>query len=165
MERDRKITIGLAIFYGIILTWIIVFKMQFSVKELQGIRNINLMPFGESVIVNGKIDFDEIMGNVIVFIPLGLYVNMLKKEWKWHKKVGLIAGLSLIFEMLQYIFAIGATDITDLITNTLGGILGLGIYEILNKILKTKTNRVLNILGFLGSIFIFLLLLLLIIMN
>ncbi len=167
MEKERKLTSVLAMIYLLVLIWIIVFKMQFSFENLQGIRNINLVPFGESVIINGKIDFDEIIGNVIIFIPLGLYLNMLKKDWKWHKKIGFIAGLSLIFEILQYIFAIGATDITDLITNTLGGIVGLGSYEILNKILGTqsKTNRILNVLGILGSIFVSLFLLLLIVMN
>ena len=167
MEKERKLTSVLAMIYLLVLIWIIVFKMQFSFENLQGIRNINLVPFGESVIINGKIDFDEIIVNVIIFIPLGLYLNMLKKDWKWHKKIGFIAGLSLIFEILQYIFAIGATDITDLITNTLGGIVGLGSYEILNKILGTqsKTNRILNVLGILGSIFVSLFLFLLIVMN
>lgn len=149
MEKERNITKILAIAYLLIITWIIVFKMQFSMENLPEMRNINLVPFGESVIVNGKIDFDEIIDNVIVFIPLGLYLNMLKKDWKISRKIGVLAGISLLFEMLQYILAIGATDITDLINNTLGGIVGLGVYTLFYKGLKTekKTNQILNILG------------------
>jgi glycopeptide antibiotics resistance protein len=35
--------------------------------------------------------------------------------------------------MIQYIFAIGITDITDLITNTSGGLFGLMIYGLSSK--------------------------------
>ena len=167
MEKERKITNILAFLYGIILIWIILFKMQFSMENLHGIRNINLVPFGESVIINGKIDFDEIIDNVIIFIPAGLYIQMLKTNWKIGAKIGMIAGVSFLFEILQYILAIGASDITDIITNTFGGILGLGIYQVFYKILKSdeKTNRVLNVLGSIGTILMILFLLLLIMMN
>ncbi len=167
MEKGRKLTKGLMIFYIIILTWIIVFKMQFSFENLQGRRNMNLVPFSESVIINGKIDFDEIIDNVIAFIPLGLYLNMLNRDWKIGKKIGILAGISLSFEITQYIFAIGATDITDLITNTLGGILGLGICQIFYQIFKNekKANQILNILGVIGTTFVILLLGILIVAN
>ncbi len=167
MEKSRKITIGLAMIYFVILTWIIVFKMQFSLENLHSTRNINLVPFGESVVINGKIDFDEIIDNVIIFIPSGLFIQMLKKEWTIGQKIGMIAAISFVFEMLQYILAIGATDITDLITNTLGGILGLGIYQIFCKICKTteKTNRVLNLLAGIATSLVFVFLGLLIALN
>ena len=167
MKKQRKITNGLAILYFIILTWIIVFKMQFSFENLPEMRNINLVPFGQSVIVNGKIEVSEIIDNAIIFIPVGLYINMLKKDWKFGKKVGMIAGISLLFEMLQYILAIGATDITDLIMNTFGGICGLGIYQIFYKILKNqeKTNHILNGLGFAATALVMAFLAILIVVN
>lgn len=167
MEKERRITNGLAIIYFVILTWIIVFKMQFSFENLPKIRNINLVPFGQSVIVNGKVDFGEMIDNAIIFIPVGLYINMLKKDWKFSKKIGIIVGISFIFEMLQFIFGIGATDITDIINNTVGGFLGLGIYQIFYQIFKTqsKTNRIFNILGFIGTSSVFMLLVMLILVN
>lgn len=98
---------------------------------------------------------------------MGLYLNMLRKDWKSLRKIGIIAGISFTFEILQYIFSIGATDITDLITNTFGGILGLGMYRIFYKILKTeeKTNRILNVLGLSGTILVIAFLGLLVVMN
>lgn len=167
MEKQRKITYGLAFLYLMIVTWIIVFKMQFSFEDLPKLRNINLMPFGQSVIVNGKIEISEIIDNAIIFIPIGLYLSMLKKDWKIIKKIGMIASISLVFEMLQYILAIGATDITDLITNTSGGIVGLGIYQIGYRIFKSeeKTNRILNILAMIGTFLVMLLMMILIIAN
>lgn len=73
--------------------------------------------------------------------------------------------LSFTLETMQFIFSIGASDITDIITNTIGTIVGLFLYLILEKCLKdkTKTNQILNVLGMIGSVlFIFLILLLII---
>ncbi len=165
--KKKKITLFLASLYLIILTWIILFKMQFSLENLYTVRNINLVPFGESVIINGKIDFDEIIDNIIVFIPVGLYFQMLKRNARIGKKIGIIAGISFIYEILQYVFAIGRADITDLIGNTLGGILGLGIYEVFYRFCKNeeKVNRILNGLAMVGSVFVVAFLILLIVMN
>lgn len=169
MEKNKslKITIILSILYGIILTWIILFKMQFSVSDLPHFRNVNLIPFGESVVVNGEIDFDEIIDNVIAFMPLGIYCCMLKKSWSFLKKVLCIFGLSFIYEILQYIFAIGATDITDLITNTTGGILGIGIYDVFLKLFKKeeKVNRIINALAIMGTVLLLTLIILMLMIN
>lgn len=60
---------------------------------------------------------------------------MLKSNWSFIKKIIPIFLTSLIVEILQYIFAVGATDITDLIGNTLGGVIGIGIFYLLIKLL------------------------------
>ncbi len=65
-----------------------------------------------------------------------------------------IAGLSLSFEMIQYIFSIGGTDVTDLIGNTLGGAIGISVYFVLHKIFNTKTTKVLNVLALMGTVFV-----------
>ena len=43
--------------------------------------------------------------------------------------------MSFLYEALQYVFEIGATDITDLLMNTLGGIAGAGLLILLVSIL------------------------------
>lgn len=130
-------------------------------------RNLNLIPFGKPTIVNGKMDWDEIIDNIIIFIPAGLYLNLWKKDWKIAKKIGLIASISLTLEVLQYLLAIGATDITDLISNTFGGILGLGICQMFYKIGKNeeKTIRILNTLGVVGTSLVAIFLGLLMVIN
>lgn len=58
-----------------------------------------------------------------------------------------VSGLSLVFEVTQYIFAIGASDITDVIDNTLGAVIGILLYLGMKKIWKEKTGKVIAILG------------------
>jgi glycopeptide antibiotics resistance protein len=144
VRRENKVTAVLFIIYCLILTWVILFKMQFSFAGLDHRRAVNLIPFAGSVIVNGKIYFGEIVDNFIAFVPVGVYIGMLKPEWPFLRKVYPVLGISLSYEVLQFIFAVGASDITDLISNTLGGAAGIGFLYLMKKILKEKTGKILN---------------------
>ena len=125
--KSKKITLALMIFYLLALIWVIIFKMEFSIKDFPQIRNINLIPFSQPAIVNGKADISEIILNVLAFIPYGLFIHALMDEKSILKKILLIFVTSFIFELIQYVFSIGASDITDIISNTSGGIIGLVI--------------------------------------
>lgn len=151
-NNQAKLTFGLFIVYFLVLIWIILFKMQFYFNTLPHFRGLNLIPFAGSVIKNNQLDYNEIILNMIVFIPFGLYLSMIKLNWSFWKKIIPIAGASLLFELLQFLFAIGGTDITDLISNTLGGAVGIGFYIVFSKIMKEKTNKILNILASIGTI-------------
>lgn len=164
--NQQKLTIGLLVLYLLLLTWIILLKMQFSLQGLH-LRSINLIPYAASVIINNTVDFKEIFYNVFAFIPFGIYVSMLKPDWSFLKKAAPIAGVSLSYEVLQFVFSIGASDITDLIGNTLGGIIGIVVYYLFRQLFKTdlKTNKVLNLLALIGTVCLLALLALLIIAN
>ncbi|MDV9862208.1 VanZ family protein [Clostridioides difficile] len=155
-SKKYNITKGLFIVYIIILTWIILFKLQFDVSSIEtmNLRSINLVPFAGSLIINNKVDISEIILNVAIFIPFGIYICMLKEEWSFIKKVIPIFITSLAFETLQYIFALGASDITDLIGNTLGGIIGIAVFMLLSKIFKNNTIKIINILAFIVTIIV-----------
>ncbi len=162
---SKKITKIIFSIYLIFLIWIILFKMQFSFEYMPYIRNINLIPFSESVIVNGKIDFSEIIDNAIAFIPFGIFMGMLIEDKKFIKKVFPIFITSLLLESMQYILHIGATDITDLIMNTLGGIIGILIFKIFYKIFKEKTYKIINIISLIVAILMILLIFAIIVSN
>lgn len=94
--KSKKFTMGLLIFYLIVLTWIIIFKLQFSFENLPHIRNINLIPFGESVIINGKMDFGEIIQNALVFIPFGVLMHVLWEEKPLIKQMAPVVAVSIL---------------------------------------------------------------------
>jgi glycopeptide antibiotics resistance protein len=132
----------------VLLTAVILFKLPFYSREFSdGIRVINLIPFGGSFSEDGDLLLREIIYNILLFVPLGVYVSMLGSKWTFAKKVLTIIGLSLSFEVIQLIFAMGRTDITDLIDNTLGGIIGVGVYALIFKIFGSKTVRIVNVLS------------------
>ena len=51
---------------------------------------------------------------------------------------------SVMLEVLQYILGVGASDITDVITNTFGGAVGLGVALGLSKIFPKSWKAVIN---------------------
>lgn len=143
--RHKRVTSILFIVYFLLLTWIIVFKMELSMSNLVAEKSINFIPFKESAIVNGRISFSEIINNAIVFIPIGVFTAMLADNLKFIKMAAVPFGISLFYEITQYIFAVGACDITDLINNTLGGIVGILIFKLRRKVLGDKAFKVVNI--------------------
>ena len=145
--KSKKITLILMIFYLIALIWVIIFKLEFSIKELPQIRNINLIPFNQPAIVNGKADISEIILNVLAFIPYGLFIHILMDEKSILKKLFIIFATSFIFELIQYIFAIGASDITDIISNTSGGIIGVVVSIFMEKLLRENWIKYINIVS------------------
>ena len=151
-NRQNNLTRILFAVYFIILVWILLFKMSFSIDELYKNRSINIIPFMGSVIVNGRIYISEIINNIVVFIPVCIYVCMLKKDWPILKKISVGFFISLGIEVLQFVLSIGATDITDLIGNTFGGIVGIGVFYLFSKVFKNKTNNIINILALIATI-------------
>ncbi len=143
--RHKRVTSILFIVYFLLLTWIIVFKMELSMSNLVAERSINFIPFKESAIVNGRISFSEIINNAIVFIPVGVFTAMLADNLKFIKMAAVPFGISLFYEITQYIFAVGACDVTNLINNTLGGIVGILIFKLRRKVLGDKAYKVVNI--------------------
>lgn len=166
-RNQRNFTIALLVVYAAVLTWIILFKMSVSPSAIPKLRGINLIPYAASVIVNDTLDFREIIYNAIAFVPLGIYISMLKPEWSFVKKALPILLLSLGYEIIQYIFALGATDITDLINNTVGGIVGIAGYQLTVKISKDrfKINKVINVIATLCTAVLLSLMLILITVN
>jgi len=67
----NRITIILFISYLIALCWILLFKLGVRFSYM-GNRRVNLIPFSEPLILNGKIDVGEIILNVVIFMPLGV---------------------------------------------------------------------------------------------
>ena len=161
MENNKKtqksITVVLLAIYLLAMIWIILFKMSMfnEIFRLDRIRSINLIPFH----YDEETDYhkSEVMMNMIIFAPLGIYLKMLKTGNIKATLCGL--GISLLFEILQFIFGIGAFDITDVITNTAGTAAGVGSYCILNLFFK-NTEKIDGLLRILAVICTFLMILL-----
>lgn len=74
---------------------------------------------------NWQIHAAEKLGNVLLFVPLGLLLAMSTKSVR--RATGLSFGFSVVIELWQYVLALGRTDPDDVICNTLGGLIGAWI--------------------------------------
>ncbi|MFK4934083.1 VanZ family protein [Lactococcus formosensis] len=68
-----------------------------------------------------------------LFLSLSVFLWATFQNGAFLENGGAIFLVSLFVEILQFIFGIGATDITDIITNTSGGLIGLLLYHAFQK--------------------------------
>lgn len=154
LGNNRKITditnlttTILFILYLIVLFYILLFKLGVHFSNMGKMRSINFIPFNQ-------ISMSDMILNVVIFIPLGLYAGVLFKRGNFVKMPFFFFLISLTIEVLQFIFRLGVADITDVITNTLGGIIGLMLYKLIEKLFtnNVKAQKVINILAAIGTI-------------
>ena len=73
----------------------------------------------------------NVMGNVCVFVPWGLFLPSLFQKCKKVFFVILLSlELSLIVEIVQLVTRVGSFDVDDLLLNTIGGWIGFIIYRL-----------------------------------
>lgn len=81
----------------------------------------------------------NIIGNVLIFVPIGFLVSVLTP----HRHKGWLAfaiglAISLTIEIVQLSFVIRVFDVDDLILNSTGAWLGFLVFLILNKVKPLK---------------------------
>lgn len=63
------------------------------------------------------------LGNIVMFMPIGFFVSFLWRGWGWWKIGGLGLLISCVIEFIQF-FIRRSTDIDDVILNTTGTMFG-----------------------------------------
>ena len=144
------------LFYLILLAYIIIFFKLLLFKQVAPFelfnsdrtvtRTLELIPFHTiseylfSTHFNLWIAMIEVFGNIVLFIPLGMYLQMFMSNKNILNCIMMICSISLGVEITQYILGIGHTDIDDVILNTIGGLCGVLIYRIIYFVLKEENK-------------------------
>lgn len=151
-----RMTFFLFSVYLIALYWIIVLKFNLSAYHAGVERSFNWVPFPSLFNLPGQGDLNESLLNIFIFIPLGLYLGILRNAWTLGRKAAGFFLLSFFFELSQFAMKTGAFDATDLVNNTMGGLVGLGIFSGLEKALgsQLKVRKILNLICLIGTILI-----------
>ena len=68
--------------------------------------------------------------NVVVFILVGLLLSIAFKKMTWWKALLIGCGISVTIEALQLWFIKGFSEVDDVMHNTVGGMMGYGIYAL-----------------------------------
>ncbi|WP_220446551.1 VanZ family protein [Paenibacillus piri] len=151
-KQERIETVFL---YGVFICYILfLFKLLFlsrvSLLDLLNSqrtldRSINLIPFysiKEYIFSNSatikNFAFANVVGNIVIFIPLGTYLSAFKNDKRVITNLLFIFIVSLFIEIIQGLLGIGASDIDDIILNCLGGLVGIIGYKFLMFILRDE---------------------------
>ena len=101
---------------------------------------VNLIPFVNLFDYDNKRDLLlNVIGNVAMFIPSGIVLPIVYKRLNTFGRVLVAgAGISLCIEIIQLPFRVRATDIDDLVLNTVGVIVGYGLYSLIQYVKRIK---------------------------
>lgn len=138
-QGRRTLLIGLFVVYLVLLAWVVLWKLE--VPQIGGAtRNVKLVPFVASD-GDGASQPVEVLGNLLLFVPFGAYLGLLAPTWARWRLVALTVLASGAMECAQYALALGRTDTTDVVVNTAGGVVGLGLVGLAHLGLGARTLR------------------------
>lgn len=132
------------IFYVVFLLWLFFGLSAISAIDWHAPRSVNLIPFqtiwgylSGAIPVPASWAFHNVFGNVAVFIPFGLYLQLmggkrLRISFLW------VVFASLFIEMTQFALNVGAADIDDVLLNALGGLIGILLYKLVLMLAKKQ---------------------------
>lgn len=145
----RELGLTIFVFYVLLLFALTVFRdgyfiWQFKFYWHRPLSQINIIPLVETIkLLNGQslVDFFyNLYGNIVWFVPMGIFIPALTERHFGFFKVVLIGALiSTSIETLQFILNTGVTDIDDVIFNTLGAAVGYFLYFVgkwIKKLIK-----------------------------
>lgn len=126
--RTRSAQVASLVAYSGVVVALTLLKSFYRIGYLwdpanQSRRGLSLLPFSE--LVGAHSVFGPLFGyggNIAFFIPVGVLAYVL-----WRKvSVAVLVGavFSLAMEVAQYVFALGLSDVDDLLMNTVGAALG-----------------------------------------
>lgn len=107
-----------------------------NITMLQMELTVNLIPF-----IYMLSDFVNACLNVLLFVPFGFFLPMLWKEFRSIKRIALAGIVATSFIEISQLFTGRATDIDDIITNSIGTLIG---YFIVRFVTKNFTKRTLS---------------------
>lgn len=132
---DRRLIVGALVAYAAVVVALTTLKSFFTIgllwrPENQRVRSLELVPFDAFLNAGGWFGpVFNTLGNIALFVPLGMLTVMLWRHTARPVLRTVLAGLlfSLLIETTQFLFALGRTDIDDLLLNTLGAAVGAGL--------------------------------------
>lgn len=147
MEKhtSKKIRIAGNIFfflYLIILIYLLLFAENYGRNPADRDYSFNLVLFREigrfwrhRDILGMEAVFINLAGNVLAFIPFGAVLPVINRNTRNFFMIALLSfEFSLLVETIQLIFRVGSFDVDDMFLNTLGGMIGYGIFTVCNRL-------------------------------
>lgn len=110
-------------------------------------RAVNLIPFATIAHFafshspgTARVAFANVVGNVLIFIPLGVYASWLRHRAAAWLTLVAVASVSVAAEIIQGVFAVGTADVDDVILNCLGGLIGMLAFWLLSALLRERSR-------------------------
>jgi glycopeptide antibiotics resistance protein len=129
LKKGRKYILIVCFFsYCVFILWITVLKRQPRTERkmvLEVFWSFRQLILGRK---NGRSESIQYLNNILFFLPFGFLFPWKGKGWKVHLFVAI--GFSVTIELLQYFFILGWCELDDVISNTVGAVIGYAAYNV-----------------------------------
>lgn len=147
-KKHRLVTGILFLVYFVVLFYFLFFSEEMGRTYSERAYHYNLVPFKEIGrfikywrVLGMKAVLLNIVGNVAAFVPFGIFLPIYSaRSRKLWRTTYYSFELSLLVELLQLITKVGSFDVDDLLLNTLGGLIGFLIYQLMVCVRKGKDS-------------------------
>lgn len=142
-RRGRVLLVPLLTVYLVLLAWAVLWKFGTPSVGAAALlpRPVKVIPFVPDGIAGGS-DPAEVLANVLLFVPLGVYLGLLAPSWRiWHSAAA-CGAVSLILETVQHLLSTGSFDTSDVIANTAGGVVGVSLAVVARRVLRDRSSGV-----------------------
>lgn len=131
--------------YLALLAWVVLWKLEAPwIGDAAGLdRPIKLIPFVPSGDAGASAPA-EMLINLVLFVPFGLFAGALAPTWSWWKAGVAALAASLVLETVQHLISTGSFDTTDLIVNTTGALTGWVIFVVVRRVSGEHTSVVMT---------------------
>ena len=139
------VALGLAVFIGLYL----LDALALNRIGLEGARKtgINLEMEWHRLLHGGEENRMLMLFNVAAFVPFGFFLAEFlasTKRFRAQRRIGLVAlvgfALSLCIECIQLVFSVGIFELTDLVLNTAGAVIGVGLSLVIHSIIQLSAK-------------------------
>lgn len=139
--------------YLALLVWTVLWKLHVPSVGGQWMREIKLVPFVPADGFGASAPF-EVAANLLIFVPFGLYLGIVAPRRRVLWCAAVFAASSLALEVAQFVLASGSSDVTDVIVNTAGGLVGLGLLSLVRRRLRSKTAAIVGMVCLVGTVLV-----------
>lgn len=143
-RRRTSVVLAFAVYLSL-LTWVVLWKLEAPwIGDAAGLaRPIKLVPFVPSGDAGASTPA-EMLINLILFVPFGLFVGALAPTWTWWRAGVAALGASLALETAQHLISTGSFDTTDLLVNTAGALIGWVVFVAVRRSARQRTSVVMT---------------------
>ncbi len=135
----RELAVAILFCWSLVIVRVTFFPLTIIFYDWHGASN--LVPFASILQLLRETPavfaFENIVGNLVLFVPLGVLLPFLFAELRRPAALLWRAGvISLLIEGTQFLTRARSVDVDDVILNTTGAIVGLGVYMMATAMLK-----------------------------
>lgn len=141
------IVLGITVYFSLILLDLTVLNRLGSSAYLE--TGFSLSAEYQRLLQGGTARWIEMVANVIAFVPFGFFLSEFlatTNRFGSRHRVGRVAlcafGLSMCIESLQLILYVGVCEVTDLVMNTVGGVVGASLALLVRSMISLTERQI-----------------------